>query len=378
MKLQDRVAIVTGSAQGIGRAVAQKLSDEGAKVVLADINGPGAEKAASELPGALGLTVDVSNAADVQRMVDETVSRHGKVDVLVNVAAIVPFTAWDDITFEEWRRIMSVNLDGVFLTIKAVEKPMREAGYGRIVNIASNVILAGTPNLAHYVASKGGVWSFTRAAARELGKYGITVNSVAPGLTASEGVLASPHAEAFDFVQMLQAIPRRAHARRHRPGRGLPRLRGGRLGDGADDRRRRRAHAQLMAGFPVTRAGAILAVSDFEASLAFYRDRLGLEVEAVYDDPPYATLSCAGARISLAEQGHPAEDRPGVAMAAPADRSRAAVVLVLEVADALAVHAALEAEGVAMLAPPFSPPWGGCRFFCVDPDGYLVEIEEPA
>ena len=131
-----------------------------------------------------------------------------------------------------------------------------------------------------------------------------------------------------------------------------------------------------MASFPVTRAGAILAVSDFEASLAFYRDRIGLDVEAVYDEPPYATLSCAGARISLAEQGHPAEDRPGVAMAAPADRSQAAVVLVLEVTDALAVHAALEIEGVPMLAPPFSPPWGGCRFFCVDPDGYLVEIEQ--
>ena len=133
-----------------------------------------------------------------------------------------------------------------------------------------------------------------------------------------------------------------------------------------------------MAAFAVTRAGAILAVSDFEASLAFYRDHLGLEVEAVYDEPPYATLACAGARISLAEQGHPAEDRPGVAMTAPADRSRAAVVLVLEVADALAVHAALAAEDVPMLAPPFSPPWGGCRFFCVDPDGYLVEIEQPA
>ena len=133
-----------------------------------------------------------------------------------------------------------------------------------------------------------------------------------------------------------------------------------------------------MAAFTVTRAGAILAVSDFAASLAFYRDRLGLELEAVYDDPPYATLSCAGARISLAEQGHPADDRPGVAMTAPADRSQAAVVLVLEVADAMAVHALLEAEGVAMLAAPFSPPWGGCRFFCVDPDGYLVEIEQPA
>lgn len=209
MKLQDRIAIVTGAAQGIGFAVAQKLSDEGAKVVLADINGEGVERAAAKLTDAVGLKVDVSSAPDVQRLVEQTLARHGKVDVLVNVAAIVPFMAWDEITFEEWRRIMSVNLDGVFLTIKAVEKPMREAGYGRIVNIASNVILAGTPNLAHYVASKGGVWSFTRAAARELGKYGITVNSVAPGLTASEGVLASPHAEAFDFVQMLQAIPRR-------------------------------------------------------------------------------------------------------------------------------------------------------------------------
>lgn len=133
-----------------------------------------------------------------------------------------------------------------------------------------------------------------------------------------------------------------------------------------------------MGALTVTRAGAILAVSDFGASLAFYRDRLGLEVEAVYDEPPYATLVCAGARISLAEQGHPAEDRPGVLMTAAADRSQAAVVLVLEVADALAAHAALVAAGVTMLAPPFSPPWGGCRFFCVDPDGYLVEIEQPA
>jgi predicted enzyme related to lactoylglutathione lyase len=133
-----------------------------------------------------------------------------------------------------------------------------------------------------------------------------------------------------------------------------------------------------MARLAATRAGAILAVSDFEASLAFYRDRLGLELEAVYDDPPYATLSCAGARISLAEQGHAADDRPGVSMTAPADRSQAAVVLVLEVADALAAHASLLDEGVTMLAPPFHPPWGGCRFFCVDPDGYLVEIEQPA
>jgi pyridoxal 4-dehydrogenase len=209
MKLQDRVAIVTGAAQGIGRAIAQKLSAEGAKVVIADINGEGATKAASELPDAVGIKTDVSSEDDVQQMVDAARAKYGKIDILVNNAAIVPFTPWDDVTFQEWRRIMAVNLDGVYLTCRAVQYPMRDAGYGRIVNIASNVILAGTPNLAHYVAAKGGVFAFTRALATELGKYGITVNSVAPGLTASEGVLASPHAEAFDFVQALQAIPRR-------------------------------------------------------------------------------------------------------------------------------------------------------------------------
>ena len=133
-----------------------------------------------------------------------------------------------------------------------------------------------------------------------------------------------------------------------------------------------------MARVPATRAGAILAVSDFEASLAFYRDRLGLEVVATYDDPPYATLSAAQARISLAEEGHPAEDRPGVAMSAPKDPSQTNIVLVLEVEDALAVHRELTAEGVRFLADPYEPPWGGCRFFCVDPDNYLVEIEQTA
>ncbi len=130
--------------------------------------------------------------------------------------------------------------------------------------------------------------------------------------------------------------------------------------------------------FPVTRAGAILAVSDFAASLRFYRDQLGLTEVALYDDPPYATLAAAGARISLAEQGHPAPDRPGVSMAAPADRARANVVLVLEVPDAPAARKALEARGVPFLAETYYPPWGGSRFFCVDPDGYLVEIEQPA
>jgi lactoylglutathione lyase len=133
-----------------------------------------------------------------------------------------------------------------------------------------------------------------------------------------------------------------------------------------------------VAGFDVNRAGAILAVSDFDRSLAFYRDTLGLEVEALYDDPPYATLVSAGARLSLAEQGHPAEDRPGVTMVAPDDASKANVLIVLEVADAGAVYGELERRGAVFLAEPYEPSWGGCRFFCVDPDGYLVEIEQPA
>lgn len=212
MEHKDRVAIVTGSAQGIGAAIARKLSDEGASVVIADLNEEGAAQVAASLPKALAVTVDTSSEDQVTAMVDATMDRFGKVDILVNNAAIVPFVEWDDIDFAEWRRIMSVNLDGVFLTSRAVYPHMRDAGYGRIVNIASNVFVAGTPNLAHYVASKGGVVGFTRALATELGRYGITVNAVAPGLTETEGTAASPHAEAFDFVQSLQAIPRRGLA----------------------------------------------------------------------------------------------------------------------------------------------------------------------
>jgi pyridoxal 4-dehydrogenase len=209
MRLQDRVAIVTGAGQGIGQAIAERLAAEGARVVVADINADTAAKTAADV-GGFACPADVSSEEQVAGLVTAAMDRYGKIDVLVNNAAIVPFVAWDDIDFAEWRRIMSVNLDGVFLTCRAVYPHMKSAGYGRIVNIASNVVLAGTPNLAHYVAAKGGVFGFTRALATELGRFGITVNAVAPGLTASEGVLAGPHADAFDFVVSLQAIPRRA------------------------------------------------------------------------------------------------------------------------------------------------------------------------
>jgi len=132
-----------------------------------------------------------------------------------------------------------------------------------------------------------------------------------------------------------------------------------------------------MGRFDVGRAGAILAVADAGRSLAFYRDLLGFEVEALYDEPPYATLARAGMRLSLAEQGHRAPDHD-VVLRAPAARDTVPAMVVLEVADALVAHAALVAAGAEVVAPVFSPPWGGHRFFLRDPDGFLVEVEELA
>jgi len=206
-KLDGRVAIVTGAAQGIGRAIADKLKEEGAQLVVTDIQGDKVAETAKALD-AHAVQADISSEADAQKIVDETLAKHGRVDVLVHAAAIVPFVAWDDVDFAYWRKIISVDLDGAYLIGRAVEKPMREAGYGRIVNIASNAFHAGTPNMGPYLAAKGGVVGLTRAQATELGKYGITANAVAPGITRSEGVVNSPHNDSFDFVQSLQAIPR--------------------------------------------------------------------------------------------------------------------------------------------------------------------------
>jgi NAD(P)-dependent dehydrogenase (short-subunit alcohol dehydrogenase family) len=209
MKLEGRVAIVTGAAQGIGRAIAEKLREEGALIAAADLNRDGVGTVAQALDG-LAIEADIASEADAERIASETLTRFGRIDVLVNAAAIVPFVPWDEVDFAYWRRIISVDLDGAYLVSRAVERPMREAGYGRIVHIASNAFFAGTPNMGPYLAAKGGVIGLTRALATELGRYGITANAVAPGITRSEGALATPHRDAFDFVQGLQAIPRHA------------------------------------------------------------------------------------------------------------------------------------------------------------------------
>jgi NAD(P)-dependent dehydrogenase (short-subunit alcohol dehydrogenase family) len=206
-RFEGRTAIVTGAARGIGAAVAKRLGAEGAAVAVADINEAGAKATAKAIGGqAFAVGCDIGEPDSVARLHKTVVERAGTIDVLVNAAAIVPFVPWADLTFEEWRRIMRVNLDGLFLMCRASSDVMRASAYGRIVNICSNSIFAGTPNMAHYVASKGGVFAFTRALATELGGARITVNSVCPGLTDTEGVQETPHKNAFEFVDMLQAI----------------------------------------------------------------------------------------------------------------------------------------------------------------------------
>jgi len=205
-RFEGRVAVVSGAAQGMGKAVALRLGQEGATVITADINGKGAEATAKEIGGkSFGQQTDIGDPASVKALFD-AVAKAGKLDVLVNVAAIVPFVKWDELTFEEWRRVARVNFDGLYLMCKAGSDLMRKNDYGRIVNFGSNSMLAGTPNMAHYVATKGGVFSFTRALATELGAYKITANTVMPGLVDTEGVQQTPHKEAFGFVDMLQAI----------------------------------------------------------------------------------------------------------------------------------------------------------------------------
>ncbi len=184
MTLDGKVAVVTGGAQGIGKAIADGLAEAGAHVVIADLNPPDG-----------GIRADVSDEADVQRLVDETLARHGRLDILVNNAGLYaslemrPFT---EIPLEEWRQVMDVNVASMFLTCRAVVPVMRGQGGGKIVNISSGTPFRGVPFLLHYVTSKGAIVALTRALAKELGRDGIHVNCVAPGFTMSEGVQAHP------------------------------------------------------------------------------------------------------------------------------------------------------------------------------------------
>jgi NAD(P)-dependent dehydrogenase (short-subunit alcohol dehydrogenase family) len=205
--LDGKVAIVTGGAQGIGRAIAQRLAADGARIVIADLKG--AEEAAAAYDDGVGLTVDVSSEDDVARMAADTLERCGQIDILVNNAGLYAQLAmrpFEQIPADEWRKVMDVNVLSMFLTCRAVVPHMRERGGGRIVNISSGTPFRGVPFVLHYVTSKGAIVAFTRALAKELGGDDILVNCVAPGFTMSAGV--EQHPEVIEALQTVSVSSR--------------------------------------------------------------------------------------------------------------------------------------------------------------------------
>src|SRR5260221_5475276 len=199
----------------MGKTRARRMAKDGAAVVIADIRSydtAGGESAKTAGARTVGLQVDVAVEEDVERMAAETVKAFGRIDILVNNAAIfstLELKPFENIAAEEWRKVMDVNTLGVFLCCRACAPHMRKGGYGRIVHLASGAPLKGVPLFLHYIASKGAVIAMTRGLARELGKDGITVNSLAPGFTLSETVATKEqHTRQGEKTRLTRAIPR--------------------------------------------------------------------------------------------------------------------------------------------------------------------------
>jgi len=189
MDLSNRVAIVTGSGRGIGRAIALKLAEIGATVVVNDI-GETAQGVAEEIRAmnrqSLAILADVSLSPDVTRLVEETVATYGKIDVLVNNAGIARDQLVMRMSDEDWDKVLNVNLKSVFLCTRAVLRHMTKQRWGRIISIASIVGIVGNPGQANYASAKAGIIGFTRTIAKEVASRGITVNAIAPGFIDTE------------------------------------------------------------------------------------------------------------------------------------------------------------------------------------------------
>ncbi|MBV8790487.1 MAG: SDR family oxidoreductase [Pseudolabrys sp.] len=214
---KDKIAIVTGGANGIGRAFAKRLADDGVHVAVADLADGAATVKMVEAAGRKSIYVkcDVSSEDDVKAMAAEVKGKLGAPDIAINCAGIFPQKNFPDMTFADWRKVIATNLDSTFLVSAAFAPGMIQKKWGRIVNMASSTLGSVVTGFAHYVASKGGIVGFTRALATDLAPYGITVNAIAPGLTRSPGTLIrTPRPqfktmdEEFESVAQMQAIKR--------------------------------------------------------------------------------------------------------------------------------------------------------------------------
>ncbi len=213
--LKDRVVIITGVGQGIGRVFAKAFAAVSARVAIAELNEKRAEAVAEEILRAdgqvLAVTTDVADPASVEEMVAVVEDEWGRIDVLINNAAIfstLEVRPFDQIPLEEWERVLRVNLTGPFLCARAVLPAMRRAQWGRIINIGSGAVRLGRPNYLHYIATKAALSGMSLSMARELGKFGITVNAILPGATFTEVERKTVTPEQKEGIVAMQCVPR--------------------------------------------------------------------------------------------------------------------------------------------------------------------------
>jgi NAD(P)-dependent dehydrogenase (short-subunit alcohol dehydrogenase family) len=213
----NKIAVISGAAAGIGQAFAQRLAQDGADIVIADIASGTDTLKLVEQAGrrALSCVCDVSLEQSVAGLAQEVAATFGRCDILVNCAGIYPLQPFAQMTFADWRRVQAINLDSVFLMCAAFVPGMRERKWGRIVNLASSTLGSVVSGLVHYMTSKAGCVGITRALASELGGDGVTVNAISPGLTRSPGTLArtprpgmNTMEDEYAFAASMQAIRR--------------------------------------------------------------------------------------------------------------------------------------------------------------------------
>jgi len=214
---KDRIAVITGAAGGIGQAFAKRLAEDGVHIAVADLGDGGETVKMVQAAGrdAIAVKCDVSSETSVAAMVKAVKAKFGHVDIVVNCAGIFPQKNFEDMSFADWRKVMSINLDGTFLVTSGFMPDMRARKWGRVVNMASSTLGSVVTGFAHYVASKGGIVGFTRALATDVAADGVTVNAIAPGLTRSPGTIGrAPRPgfktmeEEFAAVAQMQAIKR--------------------------------------------------------------------------------------------------------------------------------------------------------------------------